>query len=216
MTKLYLISPPDFVLEDLNAKLRNILRNFTIPIFQLRVKNKTKEQVKIYAEKLLKTCNEFNCLFILNDYVDIAIEIGANGVHVGSKDQNIAKIRGEVGEDFIIGASCYDSRDLTLEAVTQGASYISFGTFFPSVTKNSQGRPDISMVDWAREKFDLPIVTIGGISDKNCRSLVEAKADFIAVVSYVWNNPDGEISAIENLMKSIGSLKDEAPKIVFN
>ena len=203
MTKIYLISPPDFYIEDLDKKLRNILQNSEISLFQLGVKNKPENQVKAYAKRLLETCNEFNCQFILNDYADIAIEIGAHGVHVGLQDQNIAQIRKKSGERFIIGASCYDSRDLALEAMKQGASQISFGTFFPSVTKNSQGKPDISIIEWAKEALNLPIVAIGGINDKNCKPLIQVKTDFIAVVSYVWNNKNGEIHAIENLMKSI-------------
>ncbi len=197
MTKLYLISPPDFDLEDFDKKLREILQECEVPVFQLRLKNKTDQEVKTYAQKLLETCNELNCMFILNDYVDIALEIGAHGVHVGCDDKNIADIRQKAGENFMIGASCYDSRDLALQAELDGANYISFGAFFPTTTKKTTSRPSLSIVKWAQEMLNLPITAIGGISPVNCKGLVQSEVDFICVISYIWDNEAGPCAAIK-------------------
>ncbi len=203
MAELYLISPPDFDLDEFEKKLRNILTKFKLPVFQLRLKDKTESEVEKYATKLLETCREFNCAFILNDYVDIALKIGANGVHVGSHDQDIAKIRQKSGENFMIGASCYNSRDLALQASLDGANYLSFGAFFPTKTKKVKAKADISIIKWANEIFDLPISAIGGITADNCSDLVKAKADFICVISYVWGHPKGEEFAVKEILKTL-------------
>ncbi len=203
MTKLYLISPPDFVLEEFDKKLREVLKECEVPVFQLRLKNKSDKEVKIYAQRLLATCNEFGCLFILNDYFDIALEVGAVGVHVGSSDLNIAKIRQKVGEDFVIGASCYDSRDLALEAEINGASYISFGAFFPTKTKKTTAKPTPEIVSWAKEMLNLPVTAIGGVNSQNCGVLKEVGADFICVVSYVWDHEKGPVAAVKEILEKL-------------
>ena len=203
MTKIYLISPPKIEIKTFSAKLSSALETGLIPAFQLRLKDYEKTEVVKIAKELKKICDENNCLFLLNDFYEIALEIGAGGVHLGAEDGMIKEIRKNTPKNFIIGASCYDSRHLAIEAAEQGADYLSFGTFFPSKTKNSQGKPTVEIISWCNELTDLPIVAIGGITADNCSPIVKAGADFLAIVSYVWDHPNGEKKAIEMLMKSI-------------
>lgn len=208
MAKIYLISPPKIELESFARNLDDALSTGLVPAFQLRLKNTDREEIKIAAKKLRKICAKHSCLFILNDDYEMALEVGANGVHVGENDRKIAEIRKKSPENFIIGASCYDSRHIAMETGEQGADYLSFGAFFPSKTKKSRGKPTTEILEWCNEIIDLPIVAIGGINDQNCHELVKTGANFIAVISYVWDHEKGVIEAIQTLQQSINEAKN--------
>ena len=199
MAKIYLISPEKFELKDFSIQLSQALKTGLVPVFQLRLKGYENSEVLKISKELQKICFDNNCLFILNDYYKIALEIGASGVHVGQEDSSISQIRKISDPNFIIGASCYDSRDSALQATQDGANYISFGTFFESKTKNSKGKPTTEILKWANEMLDLPITAIGGINNENCKELISAGADLIAVVSYVWQNENGVEFALKKL-----------------
>ena len=202
MTQIYLISPPKFNLKEFANELDNVLKTGLVPVFQLRLKDCEKEVIKKYALELKKICLQNNCLFILNDDLDLAIDIEANGVHLGIDDQNtnsnISQIK-NTNKNFIIGASCYDSRHLAMQAGEQGVDYISFGAFYPSSTKVSRGKPSLELLDWAIEMLNIPIVGIGGINSQNCQQLITHQIDFIALISYVWQHPQGSIFAVKEI-----------------
>lgn len=203
MAQIYLISPPQINLEIFAKRLENILATGFVPAFQLRLKDYKRSQVKEIAITLNKICKKHNCLFILNDDYKTAIEIGADGVHIGLDDglNNISQIRQQSPNGFVIGASCYDSKDLAITAGNDGANYVSFGAFYESKTKKSRGKPTLDLLKWAVKYTNLSIVAIGGINDKNAQDLVKAGADLLAVISYIWDHPDGDIKAISILSK---------------
>ena len=203
MTQIYLISPPKIDQKLFANELNVALKTGLIPTFQLRLKEYERSEIKKISIELQKICNDNNCLFILNDDYNLALEIGASGVHIGSSDGSIQQARKIAPADFIIGASCYDSRHLAIQAAEDGADYISYGAFFPSKTKVSQGNPTPEIISWSAEILDLPIVAIGGIDNTNCKILVDAGADFLAVISYVWQNPAGVEIAIKNLAQKL-------------
>ena len=203
MTKIYLISPEKIELKTFSVRLENVLKTGLVPAFQLRLKGYEKSEVIKIARELKKICHQNNCLFLLNDSCEIAAAMGADGVHLGAEDGSIAEIRKKFPINFIVGASCYDSRHLAMEAGEQGADYISFGAFFSSKTKISRGKPTTEILEWASEMTDLPIVAIGGITEQNCSALIKAGADFLAVVSYVWDHPNGEVVAVQKLAEKI-------------
>ncbi|MBU6140003.1 MAG: thiamine phosphate synthase [Proteobacteria bacterium] len=211
MTKIYLISPEKIDLKNFSPRLEKVLKTGLVPVFQMRAKGSEKKEIIKTARELQKICNQNNCLFLLNDSYQIALELNAGGVHLGVDDGSILEARKNCPENFVIGASCYDSRHLAMEAGEQGADYISFGAFFPSKTKVSRGKPKLEIIEWANEMTNLPVVTIGGITDKNCEYLVRAGADFVSVISYVWDHPEGEEVAVKNLNyaidKSLGSVR---------
>lgn len=206
MTKIYLLSPEKIELSNFSKQLEKVLKTNLIPVFQLRLKNIDKSFVKKSAFEIKKICHDNNCLFILNDDYNLAQELESDGVHLGQDDFNIddiENIRNNSSQNFIIGSSCYDSRDLALNSVEAGVDYISFGTFFKSKTKNSRGKPEPEIISWANEMFDVQNCAIGGINYDNCDELVKNKADFLAIISYIWQNEKGLEYAVKSLNDKI-------------
>lgn len=220
MTKIYLISPEKI---DINNDIDDFCRNLTIalktgfiPVFQLRLKGYPKDFVISSAKIIKKICLEYNVSLIINDDFEIALDIGANGVHLGIEDMQknnktyFNRLKNNIiskPKDFIVGVSCYDSRHLAMEAGEMGADYLSFGAFFPSKTKISIGKPNIDIAIWAIEMLNLPIVAIGGIDDKNCKELVRNNIDFIAVISHIWQNSKSVDYAVKSLYEAINSAR---------
>jgi thiamine-phosphate pyrophosphorylase len=152
--------------------------------------------VRRAAEALMPVCHAYDVALILNDRPDLAVAIGADGVHIGQGDADYATARAALGSAAIVGVTCHDSKHLAYEAAEQGADYVAFGAFFPTTTKPSQYRPDPELIrDWAMS-MTVPCVAIGGITVENCAPLVEAGADFLAVVTGVWNFPAGPGAAV--------------------
>ena len=116
MAQIYLISPPQIELKDFSPNLEKALKTGLVPVFQLRLKNYSPLEIKNFSQEIKKICDNNNCLFLLNDFYEIALEIGASGVHVGIDDKKISQIRQNSPKNFVIGASCYDSKHLAMEA----------------------------------------------------------------------------------------------------
>lgn len=203
MTKIYLISPPKIEIDKFSKSLKKVLSSHRVAVFQLRLKDYSQDIIKKYCKEIKKICDDFNCPLILNDFYEIALELDLAGVHVGVDDKKIDDIRKNCAQNFIIGASCYDSKHLAMEAGEYGADYISFGAFFASKTKISRGKPSVELLQWAIEMLNLPIVGIGGITPDNCGELVKNKIDFLAVISYIWDRLGAEDDAIDQLDKAI-------------
>ncbi|MFM7621187.1 MAG: thiamine phosphate synthase [Alphaproteobacteria bacterium] len=205
MTQIYLISPPqlnplDFV--SFSQELTKVVKTNKVPIFQLRLKNIAIKDYKKIAQELKKICDDHNVLFFINDHANLALEIKASGLHLGIDDinetQQITLLK-KNNPHLLIGASCYDSKKLALQAQEQGADQISFGAFFASPTKISRGSPSPDLIDWAKINLNLPIIGIGGINQQNYQILVKRKIDYLALISYVWNHPISPVEAINSL-----------------
>jgi thiamine-phosphate pyrophosphorylase len=165
------------------------------------------------AELLLPICVRHEVAFIVNDRPDLALKAGADGVHVGQEDASYASARALLGEDRIVGVTCHDSRHLAMEAAEAGADYVAFGAFFPTTTKPSHYRPDLELLRWWSEIMTVPSVAIGGIKVENCAPLVEAGADFLAVVTGVWDYPKGPAQAVKDFNAAIAGaliVREEA------
>jgi len=200
--QLYLISPLD-VSGDFPRRLERALDAGTglVTAFQFRVKGVDQHEAARLAEPLQAICAARDVAFIVNDSVGLAKRIGADGVHLGQKDGDPRDAREELGRDAQIGVTCHDSRHLALEAGEAGADYVAFGAFFPSSTKETEHQAEIELLEWWHEMVELPSVAIGGITPENCRPLVEAGADFLAVSGAVWNGD--EVAAIEAFAKAM-------------
>ena len=125
-------------------------------------------------------------------------------MHLGQGDGDPREARALLGPNAQIGVTCHDSRHLAMEAGEAGADYVAFGAFFPTTTKDTQHRPEPSILGWWSTLFELPCVAIGGITPDNGRALVEAGADFLAVCDGVWSHPEGPaaaIAAFEGIMR---------------
>ncbi|GAB4445892.1 MAG: thiamine phosphate synthase [Rhodocyclaceae bacterium] len=142
------------------------------------------------ARALLEACLRLRCPLVINDDVELALRIGAQGVHLGREDGEIAAARCALGPHAIVGASCYDRIDLALAAERAGASYVAFGAFFPSPTKPAAVRAGVQLLREARARLALPIAAIGGIRADNAARLLREGADWLAVSSDLFGAPD--------------------------
>lgn len=205
-TKIYLISPEKIDLGSFSKNLIIALKTGYISLFQLRLKNIDIFKKITYIKEIKKICTDHNCPFILNDDYISAIEYELDGVHIGNKDGSIIDIKNKSKHlsNFLIGVSCYDKKELAISSIKDGANYISFGAFFDSKTKKSPGKPDINLVKWYKNNYPtIPLVAIGGINDINCKELIYNKVDFMAVISYIWENEFGTKEAILSMQSTI-------------
>ena len=187
--KLYLISPQE-VGGAFAERLKAALEPGLAAAFQLRVKDTDEHELARLAEPLQRICADADVAFIVNDSIALAKRLGADGVHLGQSDGDIADARAQLGPGAQIGRTCHDSRHLAMEAGEAGADYVAFGAFYPTTTKPSHYRPDPSLLTWWSALFEIPCVAIGGITPDNARPLVEAGADFLAVCQAVWRSED--------------------------
>ncbi|OYY75552.1 MAG: thiamine-phosphate diphosphorylase [Gammaproteobacteria bacterium 28-57-27] len=144
------------------------------------------------ATDMVYLCREHGALSIINDDIELAASIGADGVHIGKDDADLGRVRERLGQGAIIGASCYNRLDLALEAEKRGADYVAFGAFFPSQIKPDAVPATLELLGMARQKLHVPICAIGGITAENAAPLVTAGADMLAVISDVFAAPDIE------------------------
>ena len=192
-TQLYLISPLD-VSGDFPERLTRALEagKGVVTAFQFRVKGLDQHEAAALAAPLQEICAAHEVAFIVNDSIALAKRLGADGVHLGQKDGDVREARDELGKDAQIGVTCHASRHLALEAGEAGADYVAFGAFFASDTKETQHRAETDLLEWWHEMVEIPSVAIGGITPDNCRPLVDAGADFLAVSGAVWSGDEVE------------------------
>ena len=134
------------------------------------------------ADQLVKVCHEYKVPLLINDDIELAIKVGADGVHIGREDGAISEARDRLGADAIIGVSCYNFVEQALNAQEQGATYVAFGRFFPSSSKPLAASAELDTLRKAKFLLDIPIVAIGGILPENGGPLLTAGADLLAVI----------------------------------
>lgn len=193
--QLYLISPPA-IDADFADTLARALDGGPVAAFQLRLKGMQDDVIADLAGPLQRLCADRDTAFIVNDSAALAHRLGADGVHLGQGDDDVAAARALLGREAQIGVTCHDSRHLAMEAGEAGADYVAFGAFYPTSTKETHHRPDPSILSWWTTVFGLPCVAIGGITPENAQPLIDAGADFIAVSSAVWGHPEGAAAGV--------------------
>ncbi|MCU7808965.1 MAG: thiamine phosphate synthase [Candidatus Thiodiazotropha sp. (ex Semelilucina semeliformis)] len=159
-------------------------------IIQYRDKRLDKAEKLSLAEQLMDLCKHHQALLIINDDVNLAQSVGANGVHLGREDADLSHAKIQLGEAAIIGISCYNRLDLAHNAAQAGADYVAFGRFFPSLTKPHAIQATPELLRQAKTTLNLPLVAIGGITPENGAPLIEAGADMLAVVHGIFGQPD--------------------------
>ncbi|MEY3289803.1 MAG: hypothetical protein RLZZ419_2045 [Pseudomonadota bacterium] len=140
------------------------------------------------AKELLQVCHQYKVPLLINDDVELAFRVGADGVHLGKEDGAIAQARKRLGNDAIIGVSCYNFVEQALDAQGQGATYVAFGRFFPSSSKPLAAPAHIETLQQARLLLAIPIVAIGGILPENGAQLLTAGADLLAVIGGLFES----------------------------
>ncbi len=206
-TRLYLVTPATLEPATFRDQLAAALDAGDVAAVQLRLKDVDDDAIRRACDALRPVAQQRGVAFILNDRPELAAETGCDGVHVGQQDTPYAEARALMGVDGIVGVTCHASRDLAMEAAEAGADYVAFGAFFPTTTKVSGHRADLDILEWWSEIMTVPCVAIGGITPENCGPLVAAGADFLAVVSAVWNAPDGPAAAVKAFEKAIASAR---------
>ncbi|MET0216639.1 MAG: thiamine phosphate synthase [Burkholderiales bacterium] len=164
-------------------------------LVQFRSKTGSREVRIAQGSALLSLCRRHRVPLIVNDSVEIAALIDADGVHLGRDDEKVAEARRVLGRRKIIGASSYDRLELALEAQAAGADYVAFGSFFPSCVKPDAPRPSPDLLRRARRSLVVPIVAIGGITVANAAQLIDAGAHAIAVISGLFSAPEIRVAA---------------------
>jgi len=164
-------------------------------VVQYRDKSNEHEKRWKQAEVLVQLCKEYGAVSIINDDIELAKVVNADGVHLGEADADIAEAKAILGDKKVIGISCYDDLSLAETAQSQGASYVAFGTMFASSTKPGNKLAGVKCIEEAKKLINISIVAIGGIDISNAETVVSAGADSIAVISALFGQDDIESTA---------------------
>jgi len=159
-------------------------------VLQYRDKSGDQEKQLRQSHQLRQLTSQYHCLFIINDDIELAQQVRADGVHLGRHDPDIARARQLLGNRAVIGISCYNSLELAATAAAQGASYVAFGRFFASQTKPDAVQAQPELICQAKNILEIPIVAIGGITPDNAPALIDAGADMLAVINAVFAAKD--------------------------
>ncbi len=201
--RLYLVSPPPIDVEHFSEDLRAALDGGDVGCLQLRLKHCEDIDILRAAESLAPICREYEVPLLINDRPDLAKSSDADGVHIGQKDASYKEARNALDSDRTIGVTCHNSRHLAVTAAECGADYVAFGAFFETNTKAPETRATTEILEWVNEVLLVPSVAIGGITPANCSPLVRAGANFLAVVSAVWNHKDGPRAGVAEFNQAI-------------
>lgn len=158
-------------------------------VLQYRNKNAKPAQRLEHALGLAAVCAKFGALFIVNDHLDLALEVDADGVHLGNADGDLVAARKKLGPGKLLGASCYNRLEAALEAKAAGADHVAFGSMYPSPSKPAARRAPLELLTLARA-LEMPVVAIGGITADNAGPVIKAGADAVAVISDLFDAPD--------------------------
>lgn len=191
---LYAITPDSFDTDSLVEMVHKALKGGA-KLIQYRNKSAGVLLRRKQVCRLLCLCKDYNVPLIINDYLDLAVEIDADGVHLGQGDVSILQARRSLGDKKIIGISCYNEIDLAVKAEKQGANYVAFGAFYPSVTKPKAVTASLELLRMAKQQLHVPIVTIGGITVTNAHVLVRCGSSAIAVSNALFGNQDIQLTA---------------------
>ena len=184
---IYLISPKK-IYKNFYQDLEKVLSTKKVKFFQLRLKKINKNKIIKIARKIKYITKKYHVKLIINDNAEIAKKVYAEGCHIGQSDDSITKVR-KCLKNKIIGITCHNSKKLALVALKNKAEYIALGSFYKSKLKPNAKKADLKVLKWAKKKINKPIVVIGGITDKNYKKLIHCGANYIAISSFIWDNP---------------------------
>ena len=191
---LYAITPDiadtSLLLQKVEAALQG-----GINVLQYRNKAASHKLQSQQARAILPLCRQYNVPLIINDSVKLCLTLDADGVHLGADDGNLSEVRVRIGNDKILGASCYNRFDLALSAQQAGANYVAFGACFASETKPSTPVAGLDLFVKAKNELNIHAVAIGGITLQNAPSVIHAGAKAIAVINAIFNANDVKLAS---------------------
>ena len=184
---VYLISP-NKINQNFYISLDKVLSFKNVKFFQLRLKNLSQKNLVNISKRIRRITTKHKVRFIINDNYSLTSKVNAQGCHMGQKDGSF-KIAREKLKKKILGITCHNSKALANEAISYKADYIAFGSFFKSRLKPSAKKANLNILKWAKKNIKKPIVVIGGINNNNYMKLIKAGAKYIALSSFIWDNP---------------------------
>ena len=164
-------------------------------VIQYRDKSSSPAQRQQQAAALVSLCHDHGIPLIINDDVELAVAVGAHGVHLGKADSTVRSARKQLGANAIIGVSCYNELERAVEAASEGADYVAFGRFFPSQSKPDTVTADPELLRQTRQRLGIPVVAIGGITSENGQPLITAGAQLLAAIHGVFGQADVQAAA---------------------
>ncbi len=184
---IYLISP-SIINHNFYKDLDNVLSFKNVKYFQLRLKKEKKNNLLKIAKKIKKITEKHKVKFILNDKFFLVNKIKADGCHMGQLDGSFIIARKKL-KNKILGITCHNSKDLAKNAIKLKANYVAFGSFFKSKLKPNAKKANLKVLKWSKKNIKKPVVVIGGINSVNYKKLLNAGAKYIAISSFIWDNP---------------------------
>jgi thiamine-phosphate pyrophosphorylase len=174
-------------------------------VIQLRDKQSKKGELLPVAQKLKEICSQRGVLFIINDYLDLAMAVDADGLHIGQEDLPLPVVRRQLPIDKIVGCSVTTPSQAT-KAQNEGVDYIAVGSIFPTTTKKEATVVGVNMLKEVKRTVSTPLVAIGGINQNNVGEVVTAGADAVAVISAVLGEKDVR-GAVQKLVAKMDLVK---------
>ena len=184
---VYLISPSK-IYKNFYGDLDKVLSFKNVKFFQLRLKNTKKSQIIKIAKKIKKITKKNRVKLIINDYPEIVKIVNADGCHLGQKDYSLLSTKKHLKKK-ILGITCHNSKLFAKNAIKNKANYLAFGSFNISKLKPKAKKANTNILKWAKRKTKKPIVAIGGINNLNYKKLIKFGANYIAISSFIWDNP---------------------------
>ena len=188
MKKLVYLISPNKINNKFYSDLERVLSHKNVGFFQLRLKNMRDDKLLKISNKIKKITTKYKVKLIINDNYILAAKVKADGCHMGQSD-GLFKIARNKLKNKILGISCHNSRTLAKKAVINKADYVAFGSFFKSKLKPKAKRANLNILRWAKRNIKKPIVVIGGINNRNYKKLINTGAKYIAISSFIWDNP---------------------------
>ena len=188
MKKLVYLISPNKIDQNFFASLDKVLSFKNVKFFQLRLKNLSQKKLLNFSKRIIKITTKHKVKFIINDNFILASKIKVDGCHMGQLDGSF-KIARKKLKGKILGITCHNSKKLAKIAINNNANYVAFGSFFKSKLKQNAIKANLDILRWAKMNVKIPIVAIGGINNKNYKKLVKAGAKYIAISSFIWDNP---------------------------
>ena len=202
---LYAITPDGLPAKQLLTSVEAALRG-GVRLLQYRDKQRSAAEQTVIALDLSAVCRRYEARLIINDDLDLALAVGADGVHLGGSDGDLAAARRALGPDKLLGASCYADFALARAAQAAGADYVAFGAVCASPTKPYALAAPWSLLGRCRSELDLPACAIGGITEQSAPGLIAAGADLLAVITDLFSAPNIESRALAYQQLFVGDL----------
>jgi len=184
---IYLISP-NKISKNFFSELEEVLSFGNTAFFQIRLKKIKKNKILKITKKIKKITSKYKVKLIVNDDYKLALKSKADGCHLGQLDGS-KKIARRKLKNKILGITCHNSKLLAEKAIRYNPDYLAFGAFYKSKLKSKAVKANLNILKWAKKNIKKPIVAIGGINNKNYKKIIKFGAKYIAISSYIWDNP---------------------------